>query len=726
MMLKELLREVEAHPEGSPAWRRACGRLLWELGGEKGYKRLFDLDLLHRCLGVAEGFKREDIITELEDHLREVEALFEKLKPLTIPADIVEAVLSSRLIASDAKLAEEVLSAFWGTHEVSSKDRKDITDTLSLRTSGEGVKGLFLSGGVGVVKKVYLYVSYDGSGQITCGNRAGESLERAGRNGVAAALRYLEEVAGKEIRCDVHWQVEGVGDEYEGSSVGLAVAVGVVWSYLKQIGVEEGDISRYAFTGAVEVDGRIGKVGGIEAKARAAKSDGEIDFMVYPSGCSVEITEGLVRCKFLPCGHLREAVEAIWGDDVGNIGKRVILNRRTISALIGALVGTVGIVVLLWWLEAFSWAEVGIEGMLLKARRGLEANKGVGVDGRSSIDVPIVIVSIDDRSVKELGDYGPTWREHYSRLVDVLARGGARAIGFDICFEGASKWDEGFAYSLKEAKVEGAAVVLGIGCSIEDGKPVLPPEAIKESASGLGSIYLGQVLGVVRKAQVAIPQWHPKGGAFQPLQVPAVPSFDLQLLAGGQAKDSRLSLSEWKVYSSSMPPIPVDREGYIHIDFGQGEFQRVSYIDVLSGRFAPSFFLKKTVLVGAEFSAYGKKLDYYLTPLGRMYGVEVHAHAMATILRGRYMRSLEGGVLRTLWVGLWALSMIFLSLMFIRWRLLILALEAIALVLISSYLFLSFDLLLDIVYPLLGAGIAFWWSGRMIARRGGFFKSPLR
>ena len=731
MNIKDLLQETVSNREDSSAWRKACGKLLWELGNG-GYSKIFDLELLRGCLQVADKFERDDIIKGLKNHLKEVEQLFEKIETFTQPGDVVESVLSSRLIAADLRLAQNLLEIFWADHNVYGKDKEAITNLLQLRKAGVGVKGLFYSAGKGVVRKVYLHVSFNGSGIITCGNRAGEDLERAGRNAVAAALRYLEEeVTDEEAMCDVHWQVEGVGDEFEGSSVGLAVAVGVIDGYLKHIGItssprevlSDGAISNFAFTGEVEVDGRIAKVGGIAAKARAAESEG-IGYMVFPSGSSEQIPEGLLRSKFIPSGHLREVVKAIWGD----IGRKVALERRTIFSLtprrrlvlIGALLTTVAILALVWELEAFSWGEVGLEGVLLRARSWIENDRSLGANGRAPLDLPVAIVSIDNVSMKELGEYGLSWRGHHSRLVDVLAIEGARAIGFDVCFEETSKWDEEFADSLRRAKTNGVAVVLGVGCSIENGKPILPTETIRAAASGLGNVYLGQVLGVVRKAQVAIPQAgvqgvkEPSDQPLQALELPTVPSFDLQLLVGGGVEDTRLNLKERKIYSSSIQPIPVDGEGYIHIDFAQGEFRRISYVDVLSGTFTPNFFRRKVVLVGAEFRVHGKELDNYLTPRGRMYGVEIHAHTMSTILGGRYIRSLDRWPLRALWVGLWISSMALLSLRFIRWRFAILALGFIIFVLISFYLFLSFDLLLGITYPLVGMGLTSWWTGRII------------
>ncbi len=105
----------------------------------------------------------------------------------------------------------------------------------------------------------------------------------------------------------------------------------------------------------------------------------------------------------------------------------------------------------------------------------------------------------------------------------------------------------------------------------------------------------------------------------------------------------------WEIYreylkaqhSSEISLPPIDDWNRFYIDFvGEpGDFEHLSYYQVLNGEIPSQYFEEKIVLIGP----YAPGLeDYYFTPLDHqtpMYGVEVHANILQNFLYGKYKRS---------------------------------------------------------------------------------------
>ena len=94
--------------------------------------------------------------------------------------------------------------------------------------------------------------------------------------------------------------------------------------------------------------------------------------------------------------------------------------------------------------------------------------------------------------------------------------------------------------------------------------------------------------------------------------------------------------------------IPIDPKGNITINYAGGPYESshsafpvVSYVDVLRGRVSPEMFRGKLVLIGMTGTGYA---DDYWTPTsvrGKMDGIEIHANAIDTVLRGDFIRDVS-------------------------------------------------------------------------------------
>jgi adenylate cyclase len=147
--------------------------------------------------------------------------------------------------------------------------------------------------------------------------------------------------------------------------------------------------------------------------------------------------------------------------------------------------------------------------------------------------------------------------------------------------------------------------------------------------------------------------------------------------------------------------VPVDSKSLMRINYVNepGSFTRLSYADAVDNSFDPDTVKHKIVLVG--MTATGEP-DSWVTPVSaeKMYGVEIYANAMDTILRQRFLVESSwrmNTLMVFLMVGLAGLTVPMLRL---RWGALITAALFIGYLLAA---FLAFDrgYMLNILYPLM-------------------------
>ncbi len=150
--------------------------------------------------------------------------------------------------------------------------------------------------------------------------------------------------------------------------------------------------------------------------------------------------------------------------------------------------------------------------------------------------------------------------------------------------------------------------------------------------------------------------------------------------------------------------IPCDFEGKMVINYRgrQKTFKHYSFTDIIHDRIPPHEFTNKIVLVGATATGI---YDIRITPFDKVFsGVEVHANAIDTILKGDFLS-------RSQWVRLMDTLIIigiglFTGLALPRFKAISGALFATVMfasyILAACYLFSHYRLLVSIVYPVMG------------------------
>ena len=331
-----------------------------------------------------------------------------------------------------------------------------------------------------------------------------------------------------------------------------------------------------------------------------------------------------------------------------NSGKR----RKAIDLTLGLGI-TAGVAFLFFLrLGVFESAHYKLYDLSLQARGNFQAPS------------EMVIVAIDDATVSSLGRW-PWPRSKVAELIARLSQAGARTIAVDAVFlpadaEQASGNDRilgeavqkagnvllPFYFTLgksKEQKKKGeipAPVLSSAFLLFDDPKKFsdFPPPAGEEiffsvpeiigGARAMGHInFLPDVDGKVR--------WDPLIIQYNGQYYPA---FSLQVAAAAMGLTrGELKVNVGQLIRLGRTAIPTDRQGKMLISY-YGGAQSIPYLscaDIFSGKVLADSFRDKIVLVGV--TAAGTH-DFLATPFThQFFGVEKHAHAVASILQGRFI-----------------------------------------------------------------------------------------
>lgn len=247
------------------------------------------------------------------------------------------------------------------------------------------------------------------------------------------------------------------------------------------------------------------------------------------------------------------------------------------------------------------------------------------------IDNNIKIIGIDERTLEELGPIQTWSRQNYADLINVLnSNDNARPaiIGFDILFSGNvdDAGDEAFA---KAASESGNVITVSQliyserkvtnekGLSVYPVENIIYPYSALRSVCGIGYSNVAQDSdGTVRRI---------------------LPSE----FADGKKQDM-FSYILYKKYCEvkeiSESEIPTDKYGRSLINYSgkPGDYEYISFVDVLNRKIDSRAFTGSIVLVGAY--APGMQ-DNFNVPNGKsrqMYGVEIHANILQSYIQGRF------------------------------------------------------------------------------------------
>src|SRR5271163_3168984 len=362
---------------------------------------------------------------------------------------------------------------------------------------------------------------------------------------------------------------------------------------------------------------------------------------------------------------------------------------------------------------------------------------------------PVVIVDIDEDSLKEIGQW-PWPRTILADLVTRITQAGAVTVGFDVIFAEPDRMspaiaeqsfrgidadtrakldslpsnDEVFADAIKHSRVvvgqagaakpapktqAEAALQTGFAIRGPDPSPFLVTfpgllrhmAAIEQAAAGRGLFSINpEADGIIRRVPIVMDA-----------QDTLVPSLTMEMLRVASRSSAILvRVDDAGVQAVAVPglEVPTDQNGQFWVHFNKHDQARyVSAKDVLQDRLEPDRLRGKLVLIGT--SAIGL-LDVKTTPLDpAIPGVEVHAQILESVLTKTILvnpnyaigAELIGAVLFGLAIII-AAPMLSATVVVLLGALLIAGLIG-----LSLYLFVAHNLLIDFTYPLISSWLIY-------------------
>ncbi|MGI9333159.1 MAG: CHASE2 domain-containing protein [Gammaproteobacteria bacterium] len=241
----------------------------------------------------------------------------------------------------------------------------------------------------------------------------------------------------------------------------------------------------------------------------------------------------------------------------------------------------------------------------------------------------VVIVAIDELSLSAIGSW-PWPRSVHAELVERLREEGAGTIGIDVVFANPDSRgpdnDELLAAELAAAGNVVLALMHERPLSGGQLFELLPEPGLSEAAASLAHVHVeldpdGLARSVYLRAGLGKALW-PAFALAVLEQEAGTPSHTLP---GLRNPDPGATMQVWV------------RDYWVRVPFigPPDTFNRVSYINVLTGEHQPDIFRDKTVLVGITAVGLGDSLP---TPVSgheqRMSGIEFHANALQALREG--------------------------------------------------------------------------------------------
>ncbi|PYM25625.1 MAG: hypothetical protein DMD80_20670 [Candidatus Rokuibacteriota bacterium] len=235
----------------------------------------------------------------------------------------------------------------------------------------------------------------------------------------------------------------------------------------------------------------------------------------------------------------------------------------------------------------------------------------------------IVIVTIDESTFTEMNEQWPFARARHAELLMQLAAGKPRLIGIDLIFDAPSsrgpKDDDAFGKAIAFA----GNVVLGAAYT-KDIQPYtrretfnFPILVLRRGAAAVAPVNMhADADGDVRRVPLMV----------TPEQLAPMPAFDTTL--------HRL------LAKSGFPVAPLPTSPSILINFrgGRTTYPWVSYHRVVRGEIPSEHWKDKIVLIGPTSPILHDQFPTAFAPAGDMPGVEIHANALETLVRGNPIR----------------------------------------------------------------------------------------
>jgi HD-GYP domain-containing protein (c-di-GMP phosphodiesterase class II)/CHASE2 domain-containing sensor protein len=292
----------------------------------------------------------------------------------------------------------------------------------------------------------------------------------------------------------------------------------------------------------------------------------------------------------------------------------------------------------------FGWFEGYAYNTASALRARLVSPTGVFAGGASSSKATdIVIVALSDQTFSLTNPSHlpgpPVPRNYQAQLIRFLSRSGAKIIAFDIIFDALRPEDKGFADAVRDAQRYGTQVVWGC-VRDENNELILPNAQLRKASRELAHVLVERnpIRPLTERVIAFIDGNVSVGSSVE--KIPALSLKVAMITKGIDHEQPQRITNGWQVGDFH---VPIESNGTFAISYAStpgGAFPYVPFERLIKSNaeseFYRSLFKGKIVLVG-DITKIGN--DWKDTPLGIMPGVEVHAHAINTLLNGNFLRT---------------------------------------------------------------------------------------
>jgi adenylate cyclase len=339
--------------------------------------------------------------------------------------------------------------------------------------------------------------------------------------------------------------------------------------------------------------------------------------------------------------------------------------KRLAGSLLGLLIGI--LVILLNSLGTFDAWELASYDARFRLRNRL--GSGAAADPR------ILLVGLDEESLRKLNRKAGSWtREDYARIINVLDEFGAELICLDVLFS--REKDAAEDGRLARAIFDANSVILASDISEENRAVPLPLFRAGEVGEGFINLMPDREDGVVRRIPLQrVERTGRTDGTVTHVTLPFAQQIAYACLYPYDPPPIRFP-SEDRLMLGDLA-VPQTREGMLINFIGNpGAFPRIAAWEVLQRTRTPDAFKGRIVLIGSMRPV---EHDAYLTPFlgtvrreesifkekksvsGRhMYGIEIHANALNTLLTRRFISPAGSGLTFVILAVLCVMATIFL------------------------------------------------------------------
>ena len=269
----------------------------------------------------------------------------------------------------------------------------------------------------------------------------------------------------------------------------------------------------------------------------------------------------------------------------------------------------------------------------------------------------IKIIAIDEKSMNELGAYKTWSREYYADLLDRLYADETykpSIVVFDMIFQGTTDEvaDERFAESAKNA----GGIVCAANMVFKD----------KIETDENGRKYVNRFhTELVEYPYDALNEYACVGFAdsIQDSKDSVIREF-YPLLTDGENDIPSLSLATARVLNSkgimdiNIPDTKPGERLMIKYSGYPGDYETLSFVDVLNGNIPKEAFKDSIIFVGAYAPGMMDAFNVPTSHSEQMYGVEIHANILESIESGRYMTSIDKWVYSLIYALIVAIFML--------------------------------------------------------------------